>query len=289
MLPPDSQDKAGKDLSQQRFQMLEDIARDLAGDVVFPTCFDISVRVRRVLDDPMVSLDRVVAIVGADPLVSSKLVRLANSVAFNPSGSAVRDVKAAISRLGLKTVCTTATAIAMKQLLSAKGMVAFAEINEGLWLHSMRSAAAAYVIARRLTRINPDEAMLAGLVHDLGAFYMLYRATQYPELRERPDTVRYLVMQWHESIGESLLAALGLPEEIVESTHDHDQLHPAPETPKNLTDVVYLCNVMAGSHFEWLHQDISRELMERYPLGEIYTSLIPEIDGHAMEMQAALA
>lgn len=37
--------------------------------------------------------------------------------------------------------------------------------------------------------------MLAGLVHDLGAFYMIYRAAQYPELRIRPDSVKHLILQ----------------------------------------------------------------------------------------------
>ena len=60
-----------------------------------------------------------------------------------------------------------------------------------------------------------SRSVLAGLVHDLGAFYMLYRSAQYEELRLRPDTVKYLILQWHESIGVSLLDALGVPEEIV--------------------------------------------------------------------------
>lgn len=50
--------------------------------------------------------------------------------------------------------------------------------------------------------------MFAGLVHDMGAFYMLYRAVQYEDLRQRPETVKYLIAQWHESLGVSLLGAL---------------------------------------------------------------------------------
>lgn len=282
-------DKIGSDLNQQRFQMLEDIAKDLAGDVVFPTCFDISVRIRRMLDDPAVSIDQVCSLVSVDPLISTKLLRLANSVAFNPAGVEIRDIKGAVSRLGMKTVCTTAMAIAMRQMLSSREIVGFSAINEGLWMHSLRSASAAHVLAKRLTRINPDEAFLAGLVHDLGAFYMLYRATQYPELRERPDTVRYLVMQWHESIGVSLLGALGLPQDIVDAAVDHDHLRPAPEPPRSLPEVVYLANLMAGSHFEWLHQDVDNELIAKFPAGPSCLALRDEIEAHALGVQAALA
>ena len=44
-------DKVGADLNAQRFQMLEDIARELAGDVVFPTSFDTAIRLRRELQN----------------------------------------------------------------------------------------------------------------------------------------------------------------------------------------------------------------------------------------------
>lgn len=120
-------------------------------------------------------------------------------------------------------VRTTALAIAMNQLLRSKDMVLFADFTRLLWEHTLKAAAATSVLARRCTRINPDEALLAGLVHDLGAFYMLYRAAQYEELRTRPDTVKYLIVQWHESIGVSLLAALGMNEDVVNATIDHDQ------------------------------------------------------------------
>ena len=87
-------------------------------------------------------------------------------------------------------------AIAMKQMLMSRSMVDFDELTRKLWEHSLHSAAAAYVLAKRMTRINPDEAKLAGVVHDLGAFYMLYRALQYPELRKRPERI-YSVSYTH--------------------------------------------------------------------------------------------
>lgn len=282
-------DKTGKELNAQRFQMLEDIAKELAGEVLFPTCFDTAERIRKLLDDPEVSLDRVAAVVMLDPLVSSKLINLANSAAYGGSGQASRDVKNAISRLGLKMVRTTSMAIAMKQMLMSRGMVEFDDLTRKLWEHSLHSAAAAYVLARRLTKINPDEAQLAGLVHDLGAFYMLYRALQYPELRMRPETVYYLIIQWHDSIGLTLLASLGLPEDIVDSTRDHDHPRPMPQVPKSLGDIVYIANIMAGAHFEWVHQGVDVENQPEFALNDQYLALREEIQERTEEMRAAFA
>jgi HD-like signal output (HDOD) protein len=287
--PPD-QDKTGSALNAQRFQMLEDIAQELSGEVVFPTYFDAAIRLRKVMQDPNQSLEGIANALAIEPLISTKLLNLANSVLYNPSGSQVRSLQNAIARLGLETTRSTALAIAMNQLLRAKDMANFSDLTRNLWEHSLRTASAAYVIARRLTRFKPDEALLAGLVHDLGAFYMLYRATQYEELRARPDTVRYLIIQWHESIGHTLLIALGLPEDLAEAVREHDQprLSP-PAVPRNLTDIVYIANLMAGGAHEWVHQDAEKGIIERQTLDPAYLALQDEIDERAKEMLTTFA
>lgn len=286
---PIDQDKKGDALKTQRFKMLADIAQELSGEVVFPTYFDAVLRLRKVLHDPEQSIANIAHAVSVEPLISAKLLHLANSVVFNPEGRELVDLKSAIIRLGLNAVRTAALSIVMTQLMRAKGMAEFSEITHSLWEHSIQSAAAANIIARRMTRQNPDEAMLAGLIHDLGAFYMLYRATQYEELRHRPDSIKYLIVQWHESIGVSLLNALGLPEEIVEATVDHDHMRPTPPTIRNLSDIIYVANMLSGGHFEWLMQDQPEIPSEMVLLEETYGHLRPEIDALAAEMRSSFA
>lgn len=284
-----SDNKAGAELNAQRFQMLKDIAEELKGDVVFPTCFDVAIRLKKALNDPNVSLPQVATLVGAEPLISSKLLHMANSVAFNPLGQKTLDLSAAINRLGLQRVRNMAVAVAMKQIMLSKDMVCFNDLMTDLWEHSLHTASAAQVIARNLSRINPVEAMLAGLIHDLGAFYMLYRASHYPELLERPDTVKYLIVNWHENIGETLFAALGMDEGIIAALRDHDQPHPIPPAPKNLSDIVYAANVLAGGHFEWMYQDKEAADIQRTNLGESYLSLEQEIRANTEAIRAAFS
>lgn len=285
----DDQDKKGEALKAQRFQMLEDIAKELSGEVIFPTYFDAVLRLRKVLQDPNQSIAGISAAVVIEPLISAKLLRLANSVAFNPAGHQVVDLKSAIARLGVNAVRTSAMSIVMSQLMRAKGMADFAELTQSLWDHSIKSAAAAKILAKATTRLNPDEAMLAGLIHDLGAFYMLYRATQYEELRHRPDSVRYLIIQWHESIGVALLNALGIPEEIVDATAEHDHLRTTPIPIRNFSDVIYVANMLAGGHFEWLMQDQPDNPQDLTILHETYGHLMPEIDALVVEMRACFS
>ena len=285
----DDRDKKGDELKAQRFEMLADIAKELSGEVIFPTYFDAVLRLRKVLQDSSLSITEIAAAVSMEPLIGAKLLHLANSVAFNPAGLEVVDLKSALTRLGVNAVRTTAMSIVMSQLMRAKGMANFAELTHALWDHSIKTAAAARIIAKNLTRLNPEEAMLAGLIHDLGAFYMLYRATQYEELRHRPDSVKYLIIQWHESIGVSLLNAIGIPEEIVDATVDHDQVRPTPSPIRSLPEVVYVANMLAGGHFEWLMQDQSDYPADLTLLNEKYDYLLPEIDALVVEMRASFS
>ncbi|MBL8414711.1 MAG: HDOD domain-containing protein [Propionivibrio sp.] len=282
-------DKVGEALNAQRFQMLEDIARELAGEVVFPTSFEAAIRLRKALLNSNLPIPRIASIVSVEPLVAAKLIHLANSVLYSPDGTPARDLQAAISRLGVNLVRTTALAIAMSQLMRSKEMAIFTDFTQALWAHTLKTAAAARILARTQTRINPDEALLAGLVHDLGAFYMLYRAAQYPELRTRPETVKYLIIQWHEGIGVTLLNALGIPEDIVNATIDHEQPRAAPESMRTLADIVYVGNILAGTHFERLYQDLDPDAGEAGIIRQKYADLLPEIETETQEMQAIFA
>ena len=156
-------DKVGEALNSQRFQMLTDIARDLAGDVVFPTCFDTAVQLRQELQNADVPIARIARLVSVEPLIAAKLLHLANSVHYNPSGAPVRGLPEAVTRLGVSLVRTTALAVAMNQLMRSREMAVFSELTHDLWAHSLKTAAAARILARTRTRINPDAAMLAGL------------------------------------------------------------------------------------------------------------------------------
>jgi len=283
-------DKVGEALNAQRFQMLEDIARELAGEVVFPTSFEAAIRLRKALLNSNLPIPRIASIVSVEPLVAAKLIHLANSVLYSPDGTPARDLQAAISRLGVNLVRTTALAIAMSQLMRSKEMAIFTDFTQALWAHTLKTAAAARILARTQTRINPDEALLAGIVHDIGIFYLLYRAAEYPEYRDNEQSVLDLVIGWHESIGESLLHVLGLPERIVDAVRDHDQLRTSRDDAMNLSDVIYFANLLAGGNFEWLHKfDGPRNVEASADDRKRFADILEEAEDDIRELRTALA
>ena len=275
--------------SSVHFRILEDIARDLSGDVNFPTCLDAAILVRNALKDPFASTEQVVQVIGIEPLIASKLLRLANSVSYNPAGDQVSNLKIVIQRLGFDVVRTTSLAVAMDQMLKSRNLAAYDHIARTTWEHSLRVAAIARVLARHLGRVSPEKAMLTGLVHNIGIFYLLYRAAEYPEYRNDEPAMIELLAGWHEGIGESLLHILGLPAAITDAVRDQSHLTRV-ETACTISDVLYFAIVLAGDGLVWQNSPIDAEEEARREADrDRSTDILQEAEADIVELRAALS
>lgn len=225
------------------FRFLNAIATDLArGEITFPTFNQATLKIRQTLDVPDVDAERVANVVATEPLLAARLVRMANAAAMNPSGKPVADVRSAIVRLGFSVVRSVAVAVAFEQLRERVVAPEHGRLAAAAWHHSLHVAATAYVLAKRMTRLNPDEALFAGLVHDIGHFYLLSQASKYPELERAPAELDALLADWHPSIGQSVLHDFRLAEGILEAVAEHE--HATYRLPlRTLHDLVTLANL----------------------------------------------
>ncbi|MEP7206172.1 MAG: HDOD domain-containing protein [Casimicrobiaceae bacterium] len=234
--------KANHDVS---FRLLQDIAKDLAQrEVSFPTFAAATVQVRAALDNPHVSADELAAVVSREPLLAARLVRLANSAALNAGGKNVADVRTAVVRVGHATVRSVAVAVGFEQLRADRELQQYRPRLEAAWRHSVQVASLSFVIARQLTRIAPDEALFAGLVHDVGYFYLLSIAPRYPELQGHDALLDSILRDWHPDIGQAVLHAFSLPTTVMDAVGDHETAAPRMP-PRTVADVVRLANLAA--------------------------------------------
>ena len=274
------------------FKILEDIARDLSGnEITFPTFLDITFQVRAALKDPNLNVEQLSKLVGAEPLMSAKIIRMANSVAMNPSGREVADVKSAIVRVGMEAVRTVSFAVAMEQLLKSKQMQPFENLSHLLWEHTSHVAALCRVLARKMAKINGDEAMFAGLVHDLGVFYLMSRAANFPELTNDKVELHGLLVGWHDNIGHALLSAMGLPESVLEAVRDHETDREVTAVD-NLSNVLYIANKIANRTSSWrdaeLDGEIDTSILETLFDAETLAEIVEESEEEVHSLKAAL-
>jgi HD-like signal output (HDOD) protein len=233
--------------SEGAFGFVRAMAAELsAGQVDLPSFPEIAVRVRRVLSDQDASIDQVARLVGSEPALAARLLKLANSVTLNRSGAPVTDLRRAINRMGYNLVRTAAISFAMGQIRRRAKLKGLEHHLQELWQRSTEVSAFAYVLARNCTRINPDEAMLTGLMSGIGKLYVLTRAEAHPELFDSPQALNDIIRDWHAVIGKSILENWDFADFMAEAVGEQDDLERDDDVPPDLRDVIAVSILMAS-------------------------------------------
>jgi HD-like signal output (HDOD) protein len=205
-----------------------------------------AVKIRRALELPDSSLSSVSKVISLEPLLSVKLLRMANSVFYNTSGVEVTDVQRALMRVGVNSARTLAFAVIGDQLATASDFAPVWRLADQLWRHSLDVASLAYAVAVQLDHPQPDTALLAGMVHDIGQFYLLSRVHDYPELLEEQSEMADFILYWDRRVGQAVLRALGTPDLITEALDEQEECS-GSWPPRKLSDILFLANSAAGT------------------------------------------
>ncbi len=219
--------------------LMDDIAK---GRLDLPTLPEVALKVRKMADDPEVSADKLAKIISTDAALSARLVQVANSVFFRGLHQ-VENVRTATVRLGSVCVRNVISSLVMGQIYQAKEVQAIKKELHALWVHGARVAAISQVMARRFTKLNPDEAMLAGLIHDIGTLPILKRALDFPDILSDRDALQNVISKMHCDIGKMILEDWSFPEAIVQAVAEHENLERIGDEQPDYADVVLLANL----------------------------------------------
>jgi HD-like signal output (HDOD) protein len=231
----------------EAFAFVQALASELSkGKVDLPSFPDITLRVRKVLADEEVSQEQVVRVVGSEPALAARLMQIANSAALNFTGKPITELRTAINRMGHNMVRSAAIAFAMSQLKKVDGLKGLEKPLDDLWKSSAAVAAMSHAVAKRYSKINPDTAMLAGLLHGIGKLYILTRSSKHPALFADATTYNQIVRDWHSPVAKALLENWDMAEEIVNAVSDYEDMVRAHSGPVDLTDVLTVGNLLAA-------------------------------------------
>jgi HD-like signal output (HDOD) protein len=185
------------------------------GELAFPTGAQVALKVRQALDDPDCPVDKAARLIQAEPLLSARVIAIANSIVYNRSGQEITDVHVAVTRIGFSTARSLAMALVTRQMAGKLTDKKHQELVDKLWEHTAHVASLANVIARHVTHKDSETAMFAGIVHEIGGFYMLSRAVDFPGLLEGDFT------EWIEGgeaeVGRAVLDKLSVPESVAKA------------------------------------------------------------------------
>jgi HD-like signal output (HDOD) protein len=171
-----------------------------------PSLPDVAVRLRRALQQE-ISITEAVKIINLDPVISSKLIQVVNSPIYR-THNPITSNHAAIFRLGLKTTQNLVTTISLYNLFHSSNQRLNDRIQQ-IWKESIQVASLSYTLASLGNKFNADEALLAGLIHNIGALPIITYAenlgTDHYTEKELDQTIAvlqgllgvFILKKWH--------------------------------------------------------------------------------------------
>lgn len=219
------------------------VAQISSGELVFPANVRATLKIQKALDTPQYGIDNIARLIIQEPLVAARIIAVANSVAYSRFGGGITNVRMAISILGFSTLRSVVAAVIMRQICLAISDHAIREKMEYLWVHSATVAAIAHLLARKVSKIDPETALFAGVVHEIGGFYLLSRAEEFPALLEDGTEVDSpSADESHElEIARAVLQKLMIPKRVLTGIESCWQGDPAIP-PVSLGDTLLLAN-----------------------------------------------
>jgi putative nucleotidyltransferase with HDIG domain len=234
-------------------ELIEDLE---SGQLQLPTLPEVALRVRDVVDDEDANANQIADIIAQDAALSARLIQVGNSPLYRGRQEIDR-LSMVVARLGNKLVRNLVTSQVMKQMFQATNDLVDQRLR-AVWEHSVQVAAIARALANRAPGVLPDQAMLAGLIHDIGTLPILYRAEERDELLDTPGLLDQLITRLHTRIGGAILKHWKFPEALVAVAAEHEDLQRSHAGPADLVDVVQVANLQSHidtdhrlSHADW--------------------------------------
>ncbi len=246
--PPAEQAVHSSQFLQQCCQALKE------GKLPLPTIPDISIKIRRAINDSRANNSRIAKVVQMDPVITARLIQISNSPLYR-GRRRIESCPEALTRLGLKVAQHLITSFALKAVFKAKTRSIQKQMNE-LWHHSSYVAAISAVLAHKTPGFDPDRAMLAGLVHDIGTVPILIFADTYRDLLEDPEDLPKTIARMQARVGSAIMRKWHFPDDFEKVTLQAEDWWRDPNPTPDYVDLVLVSQ---------LHSFVGTPQIRNYP------------------------
>ncbi len=217
---------------------------------------EITLRIIRLVEDPDSTAQDLNKIITNDPALGARILKVVNSAVYGLPGQS-GSINRAIVLLGLNAVKNIAIAASLNKLFRG-GQVCPHFNARDLWTHSIAVATGTRLLAKKISLGLPDEAFLAGLIHDLGIMVeMQARRGKFTEAIENMEnahgavTLRQAETSFlganHEQFGAALCKAWKFPASFAYVTGFHHRPMELAENHRTLTALVHIADIVAAT------------------------------------------
>jgi HD-like signal output (HDOD) protein len=226
--------------SMFQIQLFKDL---LAGNLKLPSLPDVALRIQQAFADNLVTAETVGVIIQSDPVITAKMIMVANSALYGGLAP-IETLKQAVVRLGLENTRKLVMAYAVSELFKSETADMKTHMR-AVWKHSQHVASLCRLLAGELDGFDVEQAQLAGLVHDIGEVAILQYAQQYEELRDNPEKLLEAVKSMRPQITGMMLEQWKFGPEFVTVGEGCEEWFRNPTDQPDLCDLVLIAQYHA--------------------------------------------
>ncbi len=215
-------------------------SRILEGKAPLPSLPEIVPKVRSAIKDPACDVDKLCQIIQCDPPTAAYLLRVANSPIYRTMVPAT-NIKGAVRRLGMQASSNLVTSHAVRQLFSSKSHALHLKLASN-WKQSTKLAAISSVLASRCFGFDPDRALLAGLLQDIGAIPLLVELDTLKFIQHEQIVSKMLALHT-STVGILLLKQWNFDADFIETVRSREDWQRNPRPQADLADIVLIARL----------------------------------------------
>ncbi len=180
--------------------------------LILPTLPDIALKVRDTVTKGEASAATLADMIVTDAALSARLIQVANSPLYKGTKE-IKNIQMVVSRLGNNTIKTLITSLVMQQMFTPSSKLLEQQFRQ-TWEASVNVSSICRALVAFTPHLDPDEAMLAGLIHQIGKLPILILVENIPEFRDSPTRLDKLLEKAHPPIGKIIMDTWSFPEEL---------------------------------------------------------------------------
>ncbi|WAR46493.1 HDOD domain-containing protein [Methylomonas rapida] len=220
-----------------------------ANRLVLPTLPDIALKVRDAVSKGDASAQELAEMIATDPAISARLIQVVNSPLYRGTNE-IKNIQMAVTRLGNSTIRTLITSLVMQQMFKPTSAL-LEHYFRTIWEQGVNVSAISRALAALVPHLNSDEAMLAGLIHQIGKLPILTLAEKIPEFRDSPSRMEKLLEKAHPHVGKIIMDTWNFPQELKSVASDYVDFqrdHPGSADYVDLVQVAFLQSIAGTDH-----------------------------------------
>ena len=213
--------------------------------IILPTLPEVALKIREAVEDENTSAQQIADTLTQDASLSARLIQVSNSPLYR-SRTPIEDLQMAVTRLGIRMVRDLVISLAMKQIYQATSDVLDEHFRRS-WNTAVEVAAICRMLATTVPGLNPEQALLAGLIHNIGTLPILVKAEDDDDLFQDSEALGEVINELQSRVGTLILETWNFGDamtNVVKYSHDFNYTH---EGGPNLVDLVQVA-LLQGAH-----------------------------------------